>query len=151
MNHIAVKTLVGGYTNDDLMCTVCIQAKHKQRVIRLPVKCTTTPVDLVHSDLCGRFPTPTLGDTRYYIIFIDDYTRYTSVRLLPHKKPKTCTSGFQSFQARVDSMGYEIKRFRSDNGRGEYGNMTFRYVVPARGPTYEPCPPYAHHKNGVAK
>jgi len=47
-------------------------------------------------------------------------------------------------------MGYEVKRFRCDNGRGEYNNKTFRLVLAARGTTYEPCPPYAHHKNGVA-
>jgi hypothetical protein len=48
-------------------------------------------------------------------------------------------------------MGYEIKRFRCDNGRGEYDNKSFRYVLAARGSTYEPCPPHAHHKNGVAE
>jgi hypothetical protein len=48
-------------------------------------------------------------------------------------------------------MGYEIKRFRCDTGRGEYDNKTFRYVLAARGTTYEPCPPYARHKNGVAE
>jgi len=48
-------------------------------------------------------------------------------------------------------MGYEIKRFRCDDGRGEYDNKTFRYVLAACGTTYEPCPPYAQHKNGVAE
>jgi len=48
-------------------------------------------------------------------------------------------------------MGYDIKRFQCDNGRGEYNNKTFRYVLTARGTTYEPCPPYAHHKNGIAE
>jgi len=48
-------------------------------------------------------------------------------------------------------MGYEIKPFRCDNGRGEYDNKTFRYLLAARGTTYEPCPPYAHHKNLVAE
>jgi len=133
------------------MCTVCIQAKHKQRFIKVPVKRTTKPFELVHSDVCGPFSTPTFRDNRYYILFIDDYMRYTSVWLLPNKKAETCTSAYQSFQARVDSMGYEIKRFRCDNGRGEYDNKTFRYVLAARGTTYEPCPPYAHHKNGVAE
>jgi hypothetical protein len=50
------------------------------------------------------------------ILFIDDYRRYTSVWLLPNKKAKTCTSTYQSYQARVDSMGYEIKQFWCDNG-----------------------------------
>jgi len=48
-------------------------------------------------------------------------------------------------------MGYEIKRIRCDDGWGEYDNETFQYVLTARGTTYEPCPPYAHHENGVAQ
>jgi hypothetical protein len=48
-------------------------------------------------------------------------------------------------------MGYELKRFRCDNGWVEYDNKTFRYVLAARGTTYEPCPPYSYHKNGVAE
>jgi hypothetical protein len=92
-----------------------------------------------------------LEDNRYYILFIDDYTWYTSVWLLRNIKPNTCTSTYQAFQARVDSMGNEIKGFRCDNGREEYDNKTFRYVLAAHGTTHEPCPPYAQPKNGVAE
>jgi hypothetical protein len=133
------------------MCTICIQAKHKQRFMKVPVKRTTKPFELVHSEECGPFPTPTFGDNRYYILFIDDYTRYTSVQLHPNKTAQMCTSTYQSFQARVDSMGYEVKCFQCDNGQGEYDNKTFRYVLAARGTSYEPCPPYTNHKNGVAE
>jgi len=48
-------------------------------------------------------------------------------------------------------MGYEVKLFRCDNGRGKYDYKTFRLVLAAHGTTYEPCPPYAHHKNGIAE
>jgi hypothetical protein len=48
-------------------------------------------------------------------------------------------------------MGYEMKRLRCDNGRGEYENKTFRYVLAARRTTYKPCHPYPHHDNGDAK
>jgi len=48
-------------------------------------------------------------------------------------------------------MGYEVKRFQRDNHRGEYDNKTFRLVLAARGTTYEPCPPYAQPRNGVAE
>jgi hypothetical protein len=48
-------------------------------------------------------------------------------------------------------MGYEIKRFWCDNGRGDYDHKTFRYILVARGTTYEPCSPYAHHRNRVAQ
>jgi len=133
------------------MCTVCIQAKHNQRRIRVPVKRTTKPFQLVHSDVCGPFSTLTLGDDRYYILFIDDYTMYTSVWLLRNNKAETCTSAYQSLQARVDSRWYEIKPFRGDKGWGEYDNKTFRYILMARGTTCEPCPPNDHHKTGVAE
>ena len=103
MNPTAIKSLIDGYTHDDSMCTVCIQAKHNQRRIRVPVKRTTKPFELVHSDVCGPFSTLTLGDDRYYILFIDDYTMYTSVWLLRNNKAETCTSAYQSLQARVDS------------------------------------------------
>jgi len=151
MNPTAIKSLVKGYTHNNSMCTVCIQTKHKQRFIRVPVKHTTKPFESVHSDVSDPFSTPTFGDNQYYILFIDDYTRYTSIWRLPNKKAETCTATNQSFQARVDSMGYEIKLFRCDNGRGESDNKIFRYVLAARGTTYESCSPEAHHENGVAE
>jgi hypothetical protein len=92
LNPTAIKSIVKGYTHDDSMCTVCIQAKHKQRIIKVPVKHTTKPFELVHSNVCCPFPTPTFGDNRYYILFIDDYTRYTSVWLLPNQNAETSTS-----------------------------------------------------------
>jgi len=151
INLTAMTSLIDGYTHDDSQCAVCIQAKHKQRFIGVPVKHTTKPVKLVHSDACGPFSTPTCGDNRCYILFIYDYTRYTSIWLLPNKTAKTCTSAYQSFLARMVSIEYEIKRFRCDNGWGEYDDDTFRFVLAARGTTYEPCPPYPHYKIGVAK
>ena len=40
---------------------------------------------------------------------------------------------------------------RCDNGRGEYDNKLFRMLLAASGTSFEPCPPHAHHKNGVAE
>jgi len=151
MNPTAIMSLVKGYKNDDSLCTVCIQAKQKEEFIKVPVKRTMKPFEPVHSNMCGPFCTLTTRDNRYYILFIDDYTKYTSVWLLPIKKPKTCRSANQSFQARVNSMGYEITRFNCDNGQGECDNKTFRYVLVACSTIYKPCPPYAHHINGVTK
>jgi len=151
MNHTAIPSIVEGYSHDDSMCTVCIQAKHKQRFIRVPVNHTTKPFELVYSDVCCPFSTRTCGDTRCYILFINDYTRYTSIWLLPNEKAETCTSAYQSIWARVDWMRHEINRFRWDDGRGQYDNKTFRYVLVARSTTHEPCPPYGHRMKGVPK
>jgi len=151
MNPAAIKSLVKGYTNNESMCTVCIQAKYKQRFIKLQVKRTTKPFQLVHSDMCGPFFTPTFVDSLYYILSIDGYTRYTSIWLLPNYIAETFTYAYRSFHTRVGSMGYEIKRFRCNNWQAKFDIETFWYVLVAHGPTYQPCPPYAHHKTGVAE
>jgi len=118
------------------MCTACIQAKHKQKIIKVKTKRTTTPFELIHSDVCTPFSTPTSAGHRYYILFIDDYTRYTSVWVLAEQKSTTLTSAYQSFQGRVESMGYKVKRFWCDKGRGAYDNKTCRQLLAARGTTY---------------
>ena len=124
-NPTTLQSLIDGYTKDDSMCTTCIQAKHKQKIIKVKTKRTTKPFKLIHSDMCGPFSTPTATGHRYYILFIDDYTRYTSVSVLPDKKSIICTSAYQSCQARVDSIGYEVKRVRYNNSHGKYDNKTF--------------------------
>jgi hypothetical protein len=89
--------------------------------------------------------------TLYFILFIDDYSRYTHVYILKDKKAETCIEAFQHFQAKLDSWGYDIKQFRCDNGRGEYNNQFFRGLLATRGISYEPAPPYIQYKNGVAE
>ena len=128
---------------------MCVQAKHKQKFIRTMVKRTTTPYELVHSDVCGPFATPTHKGYKYFILYID--SRSSDIYLLPNTLATTCMSAYNPFQARVEAHGYSVKRFRCDNGRGEYDNKSFRTILAGAGTTYEPCPPYAHHKNGAAE
>jgi len=71
--------------------------------------------------------------------------------MLPDKKSETCTTTYKAFQARVTTVGYQIRRFRCDNGWGEYDNKTIRSVLTASGTTYDPCPPYSQPKNGITE
>ena len=78
------------------MCTVCIQAKLKQKIIKAKTKRTTMTFELVHLDVCGPFSTPTSAGHRYCILFIDDYICYIFVWVLPDKKSKTCTLAYHT-------------------------------------------------------
>jgi hypothetical protein len=133
------------------MSNECIQAKHNQKTIKVKTKHTTTRLELVHSNVCAPFPTPTSPGLPHCILFIDNYTRYTSVRVHPDRMSKTFTSAHQPCQAGVNFRVYKVKRFRCNNGRGEYNNMTCRQVLTAHGTTYEPCSHYANRKIGVAE
>jgi len=85
LNHISRKSLVVSYVPTDI-CEVCILAKQERKIIRVPVLRTTTPFELVHSDTCGLFNTKPHGGVLHFIVFIDDYTRHTTVYILLDKR-----------------------------------------------------------------
>jgi len=72
----------------------CPIISHWWKIINVKIKRTTKQLELVHSDVCGPFSTPNSASHRYYILFIDDYTRYTFVWILQDKKSTTCTSAY---------------------------------------------------------
>lgn len=110
-------------------------------------------MELIHSDLAGPITPASLGGARYFILYIDDFSRVASAHTLITKTAEEITSKFQDFQhsmlARYPT--YPITRFRSDNGSGEYDNRLFRGILRASGIRFEPSPPYTQHKNGVAE
>jgi transposase InsO family protein len=131
-------------------CDICIQSKHAQKFERQPTTRATAPFELIHSDLCGPF-TPSVGGATYYIVYVDDYTRYTEVVFLKSKEAPEVLDKFQRFHAWIKTQGYTVKRFRCDNGRGEFNNTAFEDELAKAGITYEPAPPYTQHKNGTAE
>ena len=92
----AMRSLIDGFTHEDTQCDVCVQAKHRQKFTRTMVKRTTTPYELVHSDVCGPFASPTHKGYKYFILYIDDYSRYSDVYLLPNTLVTTLHVSVQS-------------------------------------------------------
>ena len=48
-------------------------------------------------------------------------------------------------------MGYKFERPRCDNERREQDNKLFTLLFAGSKTSFELCPPYAHHNNGVAE
>jgi hypothetical protein len=133
------------------LCDICVRSKHQQKFARISIPRTTKPFELIHSDLCGPFTTHSLGGASYYIIYIDDCTRWTEIYLLIGKSGNEIRGKFLHYKAWVENQGYRIKRFRCDNGRGEFNNAGFFEILSESGITYEPAPPYTQHKNGTSE
>ena len=85
---------------------------------------STSPLQLVHSDVWGPVRvTSTLG-YKYYVIFIDDFTRFTWLFLLKHKSEAFIV--FLHFKAFVENQfESKIKILRID-GWGEYVTNQFK-------------------------
>jgi len=104
-------------------------------------------------DLCGPITPLSMAGACYFIVYIDDFSRYTWVYFLRTKTADEVTSRFQEFQHLVEKQwpDWPIKRFRCENGKGEYDNGFFRGILRVSGISYEPSPPYTQHKNGVSE
>ena len=149
--HTAMESLVDGYTYDDRTCETCVLAKNEVRIIWIPIQCTTTSLELVHSNTCGTSATKSIGGAIQFIILINDFSWYIYVYPLLNKLAGTGTRIFQLFQKKVENWRYTIKRFRCDNSRNKYNNKQFRSILMAGGMSFDPAPPYMQHKNGVAE
>ena len=73
------------------------------------------PLGLIHSDVYGPFATQARGGYEYYVIFIDDYSRYGYVYLM-RRKSETFEK-FKEFHAETEKqLGKSLKVLRSDRG-----------------------------------
>lgn len=82
------------------------------------------PLELIHSDVCGPMEETSIGGSRYFILFIDDYSRRLSIYFLKNKSE--ALDAFETYKSYVEKhTGYQILALRFDNGR-EYVNESFK-------------------------
>ena len=89
-------------------CKTCMLNK----ITRTPFKIVerkSKNLELVHSDLCDFHSTPSLGNKRYVVTFIDDYSRFFYVYLL-HTKDEALNS-FKVYKSEVElQINGKLKR-----------------------------------------
>lgn len=109
----------------------------------------TKPLELIHSDICGPFPTSTIGGKLYFLTFIDDYTRYTIIYLLA-KKDKTLGKLKEFIGITRNKFGRTIKTLRTDNG-GEYTSKDVEEFLSSNGIKHQLTIPFSPPQNGVSE
>lgn len=77
-------------------------------------------LELIHIDIYGHFTPPTLGGYRFFITFIDDFSRDGYVELIREKYDALVT--FNDFKVRMElQMNKKLKVVRSHKGGKYYG------------------------------
>ncbi|MCO5572769.1 hypothetical protein L7F22_026528 [Adiantum nelumboides] len=109
----------------------------------------TRKLQLVHSDVCGPMRTPSVGNSLYFVTFIDDFSRLCWV--YPLKEKSDVFAVFQHYVSMVENeTGCKVQTLRTDRG-GEYMSGAFKDFLEKKGIKQQCTMPYTPQQNGVAK
>jgi transposase InsO family protein len=130
-------------------CHHCLAGKMHQLPFPSSNKQVQSPFELVHSDLWGPSPVVSTNAFRYYLVFVDEFTKFTWVYLLKHKSDTFHT--FTQFQAMVHTQfSLPIKTIRTDCG-GEFTSNQFNQFCASKGIIHQVSCPHTPQQNGVAE
>ena len=156
MGHIGVKGLtnaVDGLTLDDShsssSCAVCARANIKRSPFpHKSLHPATRLLQRIHCDICGPLP-PSFNGYRYFILFIDCYSRYISLYLI--KSRDEAYLHFSTFRSLVENFsGQRITILRVDNAP-ELIRGKLEEICKSSGITYEKTVPDTPNQNSVAE
>jgi hypothetical protein len=89
MQHLSKNNLVDGLPEIHFskgVCERCVLGKHPQEKFdKGKSQRASAPLDLIHSDLMGPFPHPSINKARFVLIFVDDFSRFTWIYFLRKK------------------------------------------------------------------
>jgi transposase InsO family protein len=160
--HVGIKNLhkllkgehILGLTNvhfeKDRVCSACQAGKqvgvhHPHKNIMM----TDRPLELLHMDLFGPIAYISIDRSKYCLVIVDDYSRFTWVFFLQDKSQTQET--LKGFLRRAQNeFGLRIKKIRSNNGT-EFKNSQIEGFLEDEGIKHEFSSPYTPQQNGVVQ
>ncbi|KAL0320291.1 UNVERIFIED_CONTAM: Retrovirus-related Pol polyprotein from transposon TNT 1-94 [Sesamum radiatum] len=136
-------------------CVNCIKGK-QTNVSKKGAKRSSNLLEIIHTDICC--PDLDSYGQRYFITFIDDYSRYMCIYFLEHKAE--ALDAFKVFNAEVEKQcDKRIKFVRSDRDGEYFGRYTeggqapgpFAKFLAEQGIVAQYTMPGSPDQNGVAK
>lgn len=131
-------------------CEACIKGKMSREPFpKKSVNPAKQRLDVIVSDMCGPMQVESIGGKRYFVTFIDEYTRYSHVYFLKEKSEMS-DHLIQFVEMLKNKFGRKPKIFRSDNGL-EYVNSKVQSYLKREGIQIQHTVPYSSQQNGIAE
>lgn len=128
-------------------CEACQYEKSHLLPFNLSTSHAQEPLDLIHSDVWGPAPINSSSGFRFYVLFIDDFSRYTWI--FPLKQKSETLQAFIQFKNQVENQfNKKVKALQCDRG-GEY--RIFQKLALESGIQLRLSCPYTSTQNGRAE
>jgi transposase InsO family protein len=134
----------------DRVCCACQAGKQvSSHHLHKNIITTDRPLELLHMDLFGPIAYISIGMSKYCLVILDDYSRFTWVFFLQEKSQTQET--LKGFLRRAQNeFGLRIKKIRSDNGT-EFKNSQIEGFLEEEDIKHEFSSPYTPQQNGVVE
>lgn len=130
-------------------CETCLKGKQTRKPFKRSNSKTNQVLELVHSDVCGPTTIDSFGGSRYFLTFVDDFSRKVFVFTI--KKKSEAFEKFLEFKSWAENQTEKrIKIIRTDNGK-EYCNGTWENYLRKAGIQHQNTCPDTPEQNGVAE
>ena len=138
-------------SGSDYTCEQCLRSKaQKARHPSIVGPRSTAIHELLHADVCGPFRVPSGNHYRYYLIVIDDFSRFSWIFGLSAKSDVAAVLSEHITFLTLHSPQHPVLALRTDNG-GEFISTIFQTFLKSTGIRFEPTVPYNPQSNGVAE
>ena len=104
---------------------------------------------VIHSDVCGPLKVSSMEGNKYFVTFIDEFSRMMWLYLI--KAKSEVPPIFKEFKVLSENLsGKSIKIIRTDAG-GEYTSNDFEFFCTNHGIIHKIIVPYTSQHNGLAE
>jgi transposase InsO family protein len=149
VQQLVSRGLLGPVFNDNFDCVSCQLGKQPALPFQNSESMSTGIFDLIHSDVWGPSPINSLGGSHYFVVFVDDYSRYSWVFLM--RSRDELLNIYRNFANMVKTQfSKTIKVFRSDNAR-ELTQHAFEHILYSHGTVHQFSCPDTSQQNGRAE
>jgi len=140
------------------ICVDCIKGKQTKHTVNKETTRSSQLLEIIHTNICGPFDVLSFGGEKYFITFINDFSRYGYIYLL-HEKSQAIDA-LKVFINEVErQLDRKVKILRSDRGGEYYGKYDengqcpgpFAKFLESHGICAQYTMPGTPQQNGVAE
>ena len=146
VKQLASRGLLGSVSTENFDCVSCQLGKQTALPFNTSESISTDIFGLIHSDVWGPSSFSSIGGSRYFVVFVDDYSRYSWIFNM--KNRSKLLQVYSNFVKMVETQfSKRIKIFRSDNAL-EYTQYVFQTILHSYGTVHQLTCPGTSQQNG---